>query len=304
MEKQDWLAKEFEESRHHLKAVAYRMLGSVGEAEDAVQDAWFRLTRSEPEKIENLSGWLTTVVARVCLDMLRHRKSRREEPLDDSIYEIPSDGSGNPEADFLLADSVGPALLVVLDTLTPAERIAFVLHDLFNLPFEQIAPIIDRTEAATRQLASRARRQVRGASAPQEDRERQQEVVSAFLVASREGNFDALIKLLHPDVVLHADETAVKVAEANKAKGAPQFKPEIRGAKDVADTFKGKAAAAQFALINGCAGATWAPKGKPVVAFRFAFEGGIISAINIVMDPDELGGINIEILDNNNGVVS
>jgi len=304
MNKTDWLAKTFEETRNHLKAVAYRMLGSTGEAEDAVQEAWIRLTRTESEKIENLSGWLTTVVARICLDMLRHRKTRREESLDDSIYEIPNEGLGNPEADFLLADSVGPALLVVLDMLTPAERIAFVLHDLFDLPFEQIAPIIDRTETATRQLASRARRQVRGVTAPQEDRERQQEVVSAFLAASRDGNFDALIKLLHPEIVLRADDTAVKVAEANRARGAPQFKPEIRGAKDVADTFKGKAAAVQLALIDGVVGATWAPNGKPVVAFRFSFEEGNISAIDIVMDPNELSGINIEILDKYSGTIS
>lgn len=292
MEKKDWLAKNFEETRDHLKAVAYRMLGSVGETDDAVQEAWIRLTRSESEKIENLSGWLTTVVARVCLDMLRSRKSRREEPLDD----IPSEGLGSPEADLLVADSVGQALLVVLDTLTPAERIAFVLHDLFDLSFEEIAPIIDRTEAAARQLASRARRRVRGASTPQEDIERQQEVVAAFLAAARDGNFEALIKLLHPDIVLRADDTAVKIAEANKHKGAPKFKREIRGAKNVADTFKGNAEAAQLALVNGSPGATWAPGGKPVVAFCFLLKGGKISAIDIVMDRKELCDIDIEII--------
>lgn len=303
MDKQDWLAKNFEATRHHLKAVAYRMLGSVGEAEDAVQEAWIRLSRSESEKIENLNGWLTTVVARVCLDMLRSRKTRREEPLEQNVFEIPDAGTGNPEADFLLADSVGPALLVVLDLLTPAERIAFVLHDLFDLPFDEIAPIIDRTETATRQLASRARRRIKGTTSSfREDQARQQEVVSAFLTASRDGHFDALIRLLHPDVVLHADETAVNVAQANKSKGAPEFKREIIGANDVANTFKGKAAAAQLALMNGIVGATWAPGGKPVVAFCFALKDGKISAIDIVMDPKSLGEIDIEIIDNKNGV--
>jgi RNA polymerase sigma-70 factor (ECF subfamily) len=300
MEKKDWLAKNFEETRNHLKAVAYRMLGAVDQAEDAVQEAWIRLSRSESEKIENLSGWLTTVVARVCLDMLRSRKSRSEEPLDKEVSEIPSEESGNPEADLLIADSVGPALLVVLDSLTPTERIAFVLHDLFDLSFEEIAPIIDRTEAATRQLASRARRRVRGASTPREDIERQKEVVSAFLAASRDGNFEALIKLLHPDVILRADETAIKIAKANKSKGAPQFKREIRGARNVADTFKG-VAGAQLALVNGFAGAAWPPEGKPVVAFCFSLKGGKISTIEIVMDKKKLDNFDIEVIENKSG---
>ena len=297
MENKNWLEDNFEETRHRLLAIAYRMLGSADEAEDAVQEAWIRLTRSESEKIENINGWLTTVVTRVCLDMLRSRKSRREDPLDEKVYEIPSEESGNPEDDFLLADSVGPAMLVILDLLTPTERIAFVLHDLFDLSFEEIAPIISRSEMATRQLASRARRRIRGASTPKEDIERQKEVVSAFLAASREGNFEALIKVLHPDVILRADETAIKISESRKSKGAPQFQHEIRGAKNVADTFKGKAAAAQLALVNGMAGATWAPGGKPVVAFFFSLKGGTISAIDIVMDPQKLSAIEIEMLD-------
>ncbi|WP_374077134.1 sigma-70 family RNA polymerase sigma factor [Bdellovibrio bacteriovorus] len=295
MEKKDWLAKHFEERRSHLKAIAYRMLGSAGEAEDAVQETWTKLSQSESEQIENLNGWLTTVVARVCLDMLRSKKSKREESLDDEIYEIPSDGSDNPETHFMLADAVGPALLIVLDMLTPAERIAFVLHDLFDLSFEEIAPIIDRSEENARQLASRARRRIRGAKNSQEDSERQREVISAFLAASRDGNFEALIKLLHPDATLRADETAVKIAEANKAKGAPQFKKEIKGAKSVADTMNGKAAAAQLALINGLTGATWAPGGKPVVAFCFSVKDGKISDIEIVMDPKKLSTFDIEI---------
>lgn len=294
MDKKDWLAKHFEETRHHLRAVAYRMLGSAGEAEDALQEAWLRLARAESEKIENLGGWLTTVVSRVCLDMLRSRKTRREETLEGK--DLPSTESKSPEADLLVADSVGAALLVVLDTLTPAERIAFVLHDLFDLSFAEIAPIIDRTEEATRQLASRARRRVRGGSVLSEDHQRQQEMVSAFLAAAHEGKFEPLIALLHPDIILRADETAVKVAEANKSRGAPAFKSEIKGAKNVFDTFKGKAAEALPALVNGMVGATWAPGGKPIVAFCFTFDGSRITAIDIVMDPKKLKEIDIKVI--------
>jgi RNA polymerase sigma-70 factor, ECF subfamily len=295
MEKIDWLAKDFEETRPHLRAVAHRMLGSVDEAEDAIQEAWIRLTRSESEKIDNLSGWLTTVVARVCLDMLRSRKARKEEPLDEQVIKYP--GSGNPEAELLIADSVGPALLLVLDALTPTERIAFVLHDLFDLSFEEIAPIIDRTEVAARQLASRARRRVRGMNATsQEDTHRQREIVTAFLAASREGDFSALLKLLHPDVVLRADDTAVTVAAASQAKGAPAFKSEIRGSKDVAETLKGRARGAQLALVDGFAGATWAPSGKPVVVFAFAVRDGKIEEINVIMNNDDLKKMEVEVI--------
>ncbi len=304
MKKKDWLEKNFEESRSHLKTVAYRMLGSTSEAEDAVQETWIRLSGADSEKIENLGGWLTTVIARVCLDRLRSRKSKGEESLDDVATEIPHESSANPESQVLLADTVGAALLVVLDTLTPAERIAFVLHDLFDLSFAEIAPVIDRTEEATRQLASRARRQVRGASSPQEDRERQKEIVSAFLTATREGNFEALIRLLHPDAVLRADATAIKVAEMNKARGAPQFQDEIRGAKNVANTLKGKADEAQLALIDGIFGWTWAPAGKPVVAFRFTVQSGSVQAIDIVMDPKQLQAVDIEIVGTKKGVQS
>ncbi len=301
MKKNDWLEKNFEETRGHLKAVAYRMLGSVGEAEDAVQETWIRLSGAESDKIDNLGGWLTTVVARICLDRLRSRKSKREESLDDVESQIPHSSTGNPEAHFLLADTVGAALLVVLETLSPAERIAFVLHDMFDLSFAEIGPIIDRTEEATRQLASRARRQVRGASTPQEDHERQKEVVSAFMAASRDGNFEALIRLLHPDAVLRADATAIKVAEMNKDKGAPQFQSEIRGAKNVAGTLKGKAAAAQMALIDGSYGWTWGPAGKPVVAFCFTVQGGTVMAIDVVMDPKKLQTTDIEVLNSQTG---
>jgi RNA polymerase sigma-70 factor, ECF subfamily len=295
MEKQGRLAKDFEGNRPHLKAVAYRMLGSADEAEDAVQEAWIRLTRFESEKIDNLSGWLTTVVARVCLDMLRSRKSRKEEPLDKQVIKDP--GAGNPEAELLIADSVGPALLLVLDTLTPTERIAFVLHDLFDLSFDEIAPIIDRTEIAARQLASRARRRVRGMKASSlEDTHRQREIVTAFLAASREGDFSALLKLLHPDVVLRADKTAVKVAAANRAKGAPSFTSEIRGADDVAETFKGRAAGAQLALIDGFVGATWAPSGKPVVVFAFAVRDGRIEEVDVIMNTEDLKKMEVEVI--------
>ncbi|OZG72753.1 RNA polymerase subunit sigma-70 [Hahella sp. CCB-MM4] len=301
MNKKDWLTESFEEARHHLESIAFRMLGSSGEAEDAVQEAWIRLTRSESEKIENLGGWLTTVVARVCLDKLRSRDRWREEQLDESGYELSDEEVANPEKDILLADSVGAALLVVLDILSPAERIAYVLHDLFDLSFDEIAPVIDRSEAATRKLASRARRRVIGFDNSEREVERPREIISAFLAASREGNFEALIKLLHPDVSLQADDTAVKVAEINKSRGAPPFKPEIKGAQNVANTFKGKAAAAQLALVNGAFGATWAPGGKPVVAFCFSIEGGKITAIEIVMDQKRLGGIDIEIIDSEQG---
>lgn len=304
MANNDWLTNHFEATRNHLQAVAYRMLGSRSEAEDAVQEAWIRLNRSDSGNIDNLGGWLTTVVARVCLDMLRSRKAGREESLDESLHDVPGEEEGDLEAEFLLADSIGPALLLVLDTLTPTERIAFVLHDLFDLSFDEIAPIVGRTESATRQLASRARRRVRGTATPRKDAERQQTVVAAFMRASREGDFDALIRLLHPDVILRADETAIKVTEANKARGAPQFKRKIKGAKNVADTFKGSAAAAQLALVNGLAGATWGVNGKPVVAFCFSVKDGRIAAIDIVMDKKTLDYLDIHIIDNNPGVNS
>src|SRR5438477_2141872 len=208
MDQQEWLAREFEDHRPHLRAVAYRMLGSLSEADDAVQDAWLRLRRTDTSEVENLRGWLTTIVARVALNMLRARRTRREQPLDvhvpDPIID-PADGT-DPEHEALLADSVGLALLVVLETLNPAERLAFVLHDMFAVPFEEIAPIVERSPAATRQLASRARRRVQGQRAiPDADMDRQREVVAAFLAASRGGDFDALLALLDPDVVLRAD---------------------------------------------------------------------------------------------------
>jgi RNA polymerase sigma-70 factor (ECF subfamily) len=302
MEKNDWLTTQFETTRNHLQAVAYRMLGSRSEAEDAVQEAWIKLNRSDSDSIDNPGGWLTTVVARVCLDMLRSRKAAREDSLEEILVDLPEEAEGDLEERLAIADAVGPALLLVLDKLTATERIAFVLHDLFDVSFDQIAPIIERTELATRQLASRARRRIRGAALPGKDVERQQEVVAAFMQASRQGNFDALIRLLHPDVVLRADETAIKVSTANKARGAPQFSPEITGAKAVADILNGSAKGAQLALVNGLAGAAWGMKGKTVVAFCFVVEDAKIARIDIVMDKSTLDNFDIQIIDNKSGV--
>ena len=242
----DRMAERFDRDRTRLRAIAYRMLGSVHEADDAVQEAWLRLGRPGTSGVENVSGWLTTVVARVCLDMLRAKKAKREDPLD----EVPADAfaatAGEPERDVLLGDSVGLALLVVLETLTPPERVSFVLHDLFAVPFETIAPIVGRSPAAARQLASRARRRVRGAEATNEpDRPRQRAIVEAFLAASRGGDLGALVALLDPDVVLSADDAAVRMgAEA-----------QVRGADAVAGTFAGRARVAQAAMVDGMPGA-------------------------------------------------
>jgi RNA polymerase sigma-70 factor, ECF subfamily len=288
MTESDWLAEQFQEKRPHLRAVACRILGSNGEADDAVQEAWFRLTRSDVNSVENLGGWFTTVVARVCLDMLRSRKSRKEESLEEHLEAPENPRQANPAEEALLADSVGSALLIVLRTLTPAERVAFVLHDLFDLPFEEIAAIVGRSEAAARQLASRARRRVRGGQEGREDEVKKREIVSAFLAASREGNFNALLQLLDPEILLTADDVAVKTAEANKARGAPPFENEMQGATVVAEIFKGRALGAQLALINGSVGTTWIGGGKPRVAFLFSIENGRIQGIDVVMDPEDL----------------
>ena len=289
MDEHEWLAQRFEAERSHLRAVAYRMLGALSEADDAVQDSWLRLSRSDTSSIENLGGWLTTVVARVCLDMLRSRESRREESLDVHVYDpiVNREGGIDPEQEALLADSVGLALLVVLDTLNPAERLAFVLHDLFAMPFDEIAAIVGRSPTAARQLASRARRRVQGATADAEaDLTRQREIVDAFLAASRGGDFDALLALLDPDVVLRTDDTVVSTGAAR----------EVRGAKAVAETFSGRARAAQPALVNGAAGAAWAPGGQPRVVFGFTIRRGKIGAIEMIADPERLRGIELEIV--------
>jgi RNA polymerase sigma-70 factor (ECF subfamily) len=289
MDEHVWLAERFEENRTHLRAVAYRMLGSLSEADDAVQESWLRLSRSDTSGVENLGGFLTTVVARVCLDMLRSRRSRREEPLDLHLPEpVVSGADGtDPEHEALLADSVGPALLVVLDTLAPAERLAFVLHDMFAVPFDQIAPIVGRSPAAARQLASRARRRVHGATVPDADLTRQRTVVDAFLAASRDGDFDALLALLDPDVVLRADHAAVQVGASK----------EVHGAAAVAATFAGRARAARPALVNGVAGAVWAPRGRPRIVFDFTMSDGKIVAIELLADPERLRRLDLAVRD-------
>src|SRR5216684_1548651 len=273
MDEHEWLAEQFEAERPHLRAVAYRMLGSLSEAEDAVQEAWLHLSRADTSGVANLGGWLTTVVARVCLDMLRSRKSRREEPLGAEVPPVSRADGIDPEHEALLADSVGLALLVVLGTLDPAERLAFVLHDMFAVPFDEIAPIVGRSPTAARQLASRARRRVQGAATvPDADFTRQREVVDAFLAASRGGDFGALLALLDPDVVFRADSAAVK---AGIRAG---ISAESRGASAVAGFFSKPGNNAQLALINGAAGSVWAPGGRPRVAFAFTVAHGKVVA--------------------------
>ncbi len=289
MNEPGWLAERFEENRTHLRTVAYRMLGSRSEADDAVQEAWLRLSRSGTSGVENLGGWLTTVVARVCLDMLRSRTARREEPLDAPEPDpIGNQADGiDAEDEVLRAESVGLALLVVLETLAPAERVAFVLHDMFDLSFDEIAPIVGRTPAAARQLASRARRRVRGAApVPDPDRTRQRRVVDAFLAASRGGDFEALLAVLDPDVVLRADAAAVQMGAA----------ADVHGAKAVADTFKGRAQAAQPALVNGAAGLVWLAGGEPRVVFEFTTRGEKIVEIDLLADPERLRQLDLLVL--------
>jgi RNA polymerase sigma factor (sigma-70 family) len=293
------LSEPFEKNRQHLRAVAYRMLGNQSEAEDAVQEAWLRLSRSGNAEIENLGGWLTTVVARVCLDMLRSRKSRREELLDVQVPEPTSDmdHGAQPERDRLLADSVGMALLVVLETLAPAERVAFVLHDLFDLPFDEIASIVGRSPTATRQLASRARRHIQGVGPdPNADVSRQRVVVDAFLAASRGGDFSALLTVLDPDVVLRPDHVALEASVAGKLRGGPDFTAETRGADAVARAFAGRAKAGQAALIDGAVGVVWAPGGQVRVAFAISLTEHQIAEIEIIADPERIKLMDIQIL--------
>jgi len=289
----DWLANKFDDSRPHLRAVAFRMLGSDGEADDAVQEAWLKVSRSDTGAVENIGGWLTTVVARVCLDMLRTRRARGEQALTPAAEAVPA--GATPEAEVAFADAIGPALLVVLDALAPQERVAFVLHDMFDLSFEEIAPIVDRTPAAARQLASRARRRVRGAAAPPADVAQNRELVGAFLAASRDGDFDRLLAVLSPDVVLRADATALRVAAANQGRGAPALAPEVRGAAQVAHAFQGRAKGALAAVIDGEAGAVWAVRGQVRSAFVFTIAGGRITGIDLVMDDQHLGALDVEI---------
>jgi len=289
------LEAQFEAHRAHLNAVAYRILGSQGEAEDAVQEAWLRLSRAGAEGVDNLGGWLTTVVARVCLDLLRSRTSRREEPLPETEPSVGDEDAARPDAELLMADSLSLALLVVLETLAPAERVAFVLHDVFELPFEEIAEVVGRSPAATRQLASRARRQVRGAPTVSDaDFTRQRSVVDAFLAAARNGDFDALLRVLDPDVVLRADAAAVSAAAATR--GAPALANETRGAASVAGAFKGRAQAARVAIVGGAVGAVWAPVGRLRTAIAFTVVGDRITGIEVVMEPARLAQLDIVML--------
>ncbi|MDX6302836.1 MAG: hypothetical protein QOF53_4050 [Nocardioidaceae bacterium] len=280
------LARRFEEHRDRLVAVAYRMLGSTGEADDAVQEAWIRLSRSDADEVRNLGGWLTTVVARVCLDMLRSRTSRREDAFESDRHEtsVTAEEAGHPEHEALLADSVGMALLVVLETLAPAERLAFVLHDLFAVPFDEVARILGRTPTATRQLASRARRRVQSPDRTLDaDRVVQGRVVEAFLAASRGGDLEELVWLLHPDAAVHADAAAV-------ATGATA---EVLGAQAVAETFVGRARAARPALLDGFAAAVWSTGGQPRVVFGFTVLDGKIAEIELIADPDVLAHLDL-----------
>lgn len=293
MEEPSWVADKFEENRGHLRAVAYRMLGSLSEADDAVQEAWLRLNRSDAGEIENLGGWLTTVIGRVCLDMLRSRTARREEPLDAHTEPAVSPISGakqiDPEREALLADSVGLAMLVVLDRLTPAERLAFVLHDTFAVSFEEIAALLGRSPTAARQLASRARRRVRGADTAPANVSQQREVVDAFLAAMRSGDFKALVAVLDPDVVVRIDEAAVGAGAAREIHGAENW---ARGAIAFARHFQFVAPA----LVNGNAGLIWAPHGRLLRALTFRIVDGKIARAEIIANPERLRHIDLGVL--------
>lgn len=290
MDNTQWLADSFEANRDHLEAVAYRMLGSLAEASDAVQEAWLRLSRSDTERIENLGGWLTTVVARICLDMLRSRSAERAEPMDtDHLERIPGrERTAEPEQETALADSVGLALLVVLDTLSPAERLAFVLHDLFGMPFDEIAPVIERSEVATRKLASRARRRVRGArSVKNPDLAGQHRVADAFLAASREGSFEALLEVLDPNIVFRADLSAISA-------GASE---EMRGADAVARFFSGRAVGARAMLIDGAVGVVVPRRNRLYLALMLTIIDGKIVGIEAVADPERLRRMQLGVLE-------
>jgi RNA polymerase sigma-70 factor (ECF subfamily) len=285
MDEREWLVSRFEEHRAHLRAVAYRMLGSLPEADDAVQDAWVRVSRAGAGDVENLGGWLTTIVARVCLNMLRARNVRREEPYEVHVPDpvISPEGNLQPEEEAVLADSVGLALQVVLDTLAPAERLAFVLHDMFDLPFDEIAPMVGRTPDATRQLASRARRRVKGADRPaaEPDLDRQREVVDAFFAAARAGDLDALVAVLHPDVVLRADFGPKRPMASRMIQGAEAVASQARlGASPAAELHP--------ARVNGAAGVVITMRRRPYAVMGFSVAEGRIVEIDIVADPNRV----------------
>ncbi|MFJ1972442.1 sigma-70 family RNA polymerase sigma factor [Streptomyces sp. NPDC087903] len=285
------MAELFEEHRGRLRAVAHRMLGSLGEADDALQDAWLRVDRADTAEVRNPGGWLTTVVARVCLNMLRSREHRREEELEgERLPATAHERVVDPEEEALLVDSVGLALLVVLDTLSPAERLAFVLHDMFDVPFDEIAPMLDKTPAAARQLASRARRRVRGVPAPEADLPRRRRVVDAYLAATRGGDFDALVALLHPDVVLRADRAVVPTPEPVLVRGAHSV---ARGAM----ASMGRARFADVVLVDGGVGVAMLEEGRLRVLLRFTFENGLITAIDVVAEPERLRKAEVGVLE-------
>jgi RNA polymerase sigma factor (sigma-70 family) len=288
-----WLAERFEENRTHLRAVAYRMLGSLSDADDAVQEAWIRLVRADADGIQNLGGWLTTVVARVCVDMLRSRTWRSEEPLDARMPDpiVSRQDRIDPDHEVLLGESVGLALLVVLDTLAPAERLAFVLHDMFAVPFDEIAAILGRSATSTRQLASRARRRVQGAAVPDTDLSRQREVVDAFFAAAHDGDFDSLVAVLDPDIVLRSDGGAAR----------PAASVVVRGAQSVAAQALMFARLFPFvrpALVNSTAGVVVAPHGRPFSIMAFTVKHGRIVEIDVLADPDRLRHLDLTALDN------
>ena len=292
------LIARFEENRPRLRAVAYRMLGSTTETEDAVQETWLRIMRADTGTVDNLGGWLTTVITHVCLDMLRARKTRENAaPAMEAEGAVAASGSTDPEREFLLADAVGSAMMVVLDALSPPERVAFVLHDLFALSFEDIGAIVGRSAVATRQLASRARRRVQGLGEREDDLPSQREVAEAFMAASRDGNLEAVLAVLDPDVVLRVDPVAVKAAAANEAKGAPRLVGELRGAADVARVFLGSAQAARPALVDGTPGAAWAPGGRPRAIWAFKVEQRRIVEVQFIGDPKTIARLEVLLLD-------
>ena len=292
MNEDAWLAERFEANRSHLRAVAYRMLGSVSEADDAVQEAWIRLSRTDVSQVDNLQAWLTTVVGRVCLNMLRSRSSHRAASLETHLPDpiVGPEQGLDPEQEALLGDSIGLALLVVLDSLTPSERVAFVLHDVFGVPFDEVAPIVGRTPTAARQLASRARRRVRGAPVPDVDLDGQWAVVDAFLAAAREGDFERLLAVLDPEVVLRSDGGAAR----------PELISLIRGAQAVAEgamSFRRFADTATRVLVNGVPGGiAWAPDGRPFAVLALTVKGGRIVRIDVLADPDRLGRLDLAVV--------
>nr|WP_198653829.1 RNA polymerase sigma factor SigJ [Actinocorallia populi] len=293
MDEREWLTGHFERQRPRLRSVAYRMLGSVSEAEDAVQEAWLRLDGADTGEVENLDAWLTTVVARTCLNLLRARRNRREDPAEVHMPDplVGPEDAAHPEQEAVLADSVGLALLVVLDTLTPAERLAFVLHDMFAVPFDEIGPMIERSPATARQLASRARRRVRGqAPAPDPDLGRQRAVVDAFFAAARDGDFEGLVAVLHPDVVLRSDGGTARARHTTVLTGA-------RTVAAQAVTFGGLSPFARPALINGAAGVVVIAQGRPLSVMGFTVVDARIAAIDVIADPDRLARLDLTLPD-------